>query len=360
MKACSAHLVLEEHRARRAVDRRGVGQRGAAREAGRVRDGRRAAGRAAHRGRVPRQRARGACARSACCRTSARPGSSRELVAAGYRGPIGLRVNPGFGHGHVQACDTGGPSSKHGVWIDDVERRGRRGARGGPPGGAPARARRQRTADRRAVREPAAPGATARRPRCRTFPTSTRGEPRWRHPVLATASPSRSRISAPLARILIESRELFSAARRTRRPRRDRAGPLLRRAGGDVGRARQRRQADAQQREGRRAELHHGRRRVLRPGAPGDVRLVPSHRGARATSSVRWRRFAVAGPLCESGDVFTRDAGELIEPRELPTPRAGRLRPAARRRRLRRGDELELQLARPRAAGVVGRRRAPS
>src|SRR5690606_33396455 len=33
--------------------------------------------------------------------------------------------------------------------------------------------------------------------------------------------------------------------------------------------------------------------------------------------------FAVAGPLCESGDVFTRDAAELIEPRELPTPRPG-------------------------------------
>jgi diaminopimelate decarboxylase len=33
--------------------------------------------------------------------------------------------------------------------------------------------------------------------------------------------------------------------------------------------------------------------------------------------------FAVAGPLCESGDVFTRDAAELIEPRELPAPRPG-------------------------------------
>src|SRR5581483_1849973 len=48
------------------------------------------------------------------------PGQIRDLSAAGHRGAIGLRVNPGFGHGHVQACDTGGPSSKHGVWIDDV------------------------------------------------------------------------------------------------------------------------------------------------------------------------------------------------------------------------------------------------
>ena len=29
-------------------------------------------------------------------------------------------MNPGFGHGHVNACDTGGPSSKHGIWFDDV------------------------------------------------------------------------------------------------------------------------------------------------------------------------------------------------------------------------------------------------
>jgi diaminopimelate decarboxylase len=48
------------------------------------------------------------------------PGMIRELGARGYRGPIALRVNPGFGHGHVQACDTGGPSSKHGVWFEDL------------------------------------------------------------------------------------------------------------------------------------------------------------------------------------------------------------------------------------------------
>ena len=41
------------------------------------------------------------------------PGMIRQLAEAGYRGPIAMRINPGFGHGHVQACDTGGPSSKH-------------------------------------------------------------------------------------------------------------------------------------------------------------------------------------------------------------------------------------------------------
>ncbi|MEK0445297.1 MAG: diaminopimelate decarboxylase [Verrucomicrobiota bacterium] len=49
------------------------------------------------------------------------PGMISELHAAGYRGPISLRVNPGFGHGHVNSCDTGGPSSKHGIWHSDLE-----------------------------------------------------------------------------------------------------------------------------------------------------------------------------------------------------------------------------------------------
>jgi diaminopimelate decarboxylase len=48
------------------------------------------------------------------------PGMLGELQAAGYTGPISLRINPGFGHGHVNTCDTGGPSSKHGIWFSDI------------------------------------------------------------------------------------------------------------------------------------------------------------------------------------------------------------------------------------------------
>ena len=35
--------------------------------------------------------------------------------------------------------------------------------------------------------------------------------------------------------------------------------------------------------------------------------------------------FVVAGPLCESGDVFTRDEHELLDPRALPPPDVGDL-----------------------------------
>ncbi len=36
------------------------------------------------------------------------------------RPAITLRINPGFGHGHSQKTNTGGPSSKHGIWHEDL------------------------------------------------------------------------------------------------------------------------------------------------------------------------------------------------------------------------------------------------
>ncbi|MCA9127868.1 MAG: diaminopimelate decarboxylase [Planctomycetales bacterium] len=34
---------------------------------------------------------------------------------------IALRINPGFGHGHSQKTNTGGPQSKHGVWHEEID-----------------------------------------------------------------------------------------------------------------------------------------------------------------------------------------------------------------------------------------------
>ncbi len=67
--------------------------------------------------------------------------------------------------------------------------------------------------------------------------------------------------------------------------------------------------------------------------------------------------LVVAGPLCESGDVFTRDDAELLVPRDLPLPSRGRSPDDPRRRRLRLRHELELQLDRPRPAALAGTRR---
>lgn len=39
-------------------------------------------------------------------------------VSLGHR--VWLRVNPGFGHGHSQKTNTGGENSKHGIWYSDL------------------------------------------------------------------------------------------------------------------------------------------------------------------------------------------------------------------------------------------------
>jgi diaminopimelate decarboxylase len=51
-------------------------------------------------------------------------GSSDMLVQLGRvaRGhPVWLRLNPGFGHGHNRKTNTGGPSSKHGIWHEELD-----------------------------------------------------------------------------------------------------------------------------------------------------------------------------------------------------------------------------------------------
>ncbi|MBU6384335.1 MAG: diaminopimelate decarboxylase [Pirellula sp.] len=34
---------------------------------------------------------------------------------------VTLRINPGFGHGHSQKTNTGGPQSKHGIWHEEID-----------------------------------------------------------------------------------------------------------------------------------------------------------------------------------------------------------------------------------------------
>lgn len=44
-----------------------------------------------------------------------------QLAEAGVRSNLTLRVNPGFGHGHSRKTNTGGPLSKHGVWHSQIK-----------------------------------------------------------------------------------------------------------------------------------------------------------------------------------------------------------------------------------------------
>jgi diaminopimelate decarboxylase len=52
-------------------------------------------------------------------------GSEDMLEQVGYARsghPVWLRVNPGFGHGHSKKTNTGGESSKHGIWVGNLGR----------------------------------------------------------------------------------------------------------------------------------------------------------------------------------------------------------------------------------------------
>ncbi|HVS65543.1 MAG TPA: diaminopimelate decarboxylase [Thermoanaerobaculia bacterium] len=56
-----------------------------------------------------------------------------QLAAVRTDAEVTLRINPGFGHGHDLKVNTGGPHSKHGIWFEElpaaVERARRAGVR---------------------------------------------------------------------------------------------------------------------------------------------------------------------------------------------------------------------------------------
>ncbi|MDR2594487.1 MAG: diaminopimelate decarboxylase [Fibromonadaceae bacterium] len=43
-----------------------------------------------------------------------------QLHEAGINVPLAIRINPGFGHGHSNKVNTGGELSKHGIWHSDL------------------------------------------------------------------------------------------------------------------------------------------------------------------------------------------------------------------------------------------------
>jgi diaminopimelate decarboxylase len=49
------------------------------------------------------------------------PDMLMQLHDAKINVPIAIRINPGFGHGHSQKVNTGGEFSKHGIWHGDLE-----------------------------------------------------------------------------------------------------------------------------------------------------------------------------------------------------------------------------------------------
>jgi diaminopimelate decarboxylase len=251
------------------------------------------------------------------------PAMIEELHAAGYRGPIGLRLNPGFGHGHVHACDTGGPSSKHGIWHEDAEQARAAAERAGFPvvllhvhvGSGPEieefdhnmerlidffAARIANYPDIEAVNlgggipHPYRPGVA-----------DVDLQPLAR--ILQRAHATLSERSGRHVRIEIEPGRYFVAP----------CGALVTRVT-DVKATRTNEKGEGN----RFVMVDAGFCDLVRPAMYGSYHHITVH-GVDATATSE--PLVVAGPLCESGDVFTRDASELLDPRLLPTPRRGDL-----------------------------------
>jgi diaminopimelate decarboxylase len=252
-------------------------------------------------------------------------GQIGQLVAAGYRGPISLRANPGFGHGHVQSCDTGGPSSKHGIWHQDPifsDARTQAAAAGlkivtlhahigtGPD---------PREFDRNARKLvdffagilPVFPDVEAvnfgggiphpYRPGREPYDLN------WLKPVLTDAVARFAAVCKRPIRVEIEPGRYPVAG----------MGILVSRVH-DV-KATQ----DNDKGKGNRfVMVDAGFCDLVRPamyGAYHHISILGKGAGRAPEPLV------VAGPLCESGDVFTRDEHELLDPRLLPRPEPGDL-----------------------------------
>ncbi len=251
------------------------------------------------------------------------PAMITELHDAGYRGPIGLRLNPGFGHGHVRECDTGGPSSKHGIWYRDVERTRAAAASAGFPivllhahiGSGPQIEEFNRNMgllvdfftgmlddypDLEAVNfgggipHPYRPDA----PRVDLAPLGA---------LLSEAQRSLSSRAGRSIRVEIEPGRFFIAP----------SAVLVARVH-DV-----KETSENEKGPGYRfAMVDAGFTDLVRPAMYGSYHHISVH--GRATADPT-ESFIVAGPLCESGDVFTRDAREFLEPRQLPHLASGDL-----------------------------------
>ena len=244
------------------------------------------------------------------------PAMVRQLAAAGYRGPIALRLNPGFGHGHVQGCDTGGPSSKHGLWPDEAlaaaaqaEREGMTVALlhahvGSGPTTQEFQANMQLLVDFFADCLPAYPHADA---------VSLGG---------GLPFPYRPEAEAidlePFGHLLRESRARFSrqAGREVRveiEPGRYFVAPVA---------AVVTRVTDVKRtRDNARGPGHTfvmvdaGFCDLVRPAMYGSFHRISVW---EAAADAALEPVVLSGPLCESGDVFTRDDAELLQPRALP------------------------------------------
>ncbi|KOF52096.1 diaminopimelate decarboxylase [Achromobacter sp. DMS1] len=247
-------------------------------------------------------------------------GSLDMLERVGIQSPghrVWLRINPGFGHGHSNKTNTGGPQSKHGIWIGDTGRAldivRRHGLKlvgihmhigSGVDYGHLSQvcdAMVQTVAGLGHDIEAISAGGGLSIP-------YREGEPRidTAH-YFAQWDAARKRIEAQLGhavRLEIEPGRFLVAE----------AGVLVAEVHALSGRP------------GRDfALVDAGFNDLMRPAMYGSHHRIEVHARGDAALDGALAPLTVAGPLCESGDVFTQDAGGVVSEQALPRPRVGDL-----------------------------------
>ncbi|KNE75161.1 diaminopimelate decarboxylase (plasmid) [Candidatus Burkholderia crenata] len=248
-------------------------------------------------------------------------GSLDMLARVGEHSPghrVWLRTNPGFGHGHSNKTNTGGPFSKHGIWIGDVPRAIEIGCQyglklvgihmhigsgvdyGHLSSVCDAMVELVTSLDHDIEAISAGGGLSV---------PYRDGEPRVdvEH-YFSQWDAARKRIEQHLGhpvRIEIEPGRFLVAE----------AGTLV-----------------SQVQAINRRPMHDfllidaGFNDLMRPAMYGSYHGVTVHAPDGSTPDGRpLADLAIAGPLCESGDVFTQDAGGIVTHRQLPQPRIGDL-----------------------------------
>lgn len=251
------------------------------------------------------------------------PDMVEQIAAAELKVPVVARVNPGFGHGHSRKVSTGGPYSKHGIWHEQLPGVVQRAAelRVGLIGihmhigsgtdfhhlakvaDAILSATRQLGTKTRIV---SAGGGLPIPYRPEDMPIDvTRYTELW----IATKAKIEQELGLPIhlevepGRYLVaESGVLITTVRSVK----ESGGVLyyLVDAGFDT---------------------------LVRPamyGAYHPISVIPKvapQKDGSNPEATNTMRVVVAGPLCESGDVFTQGDGGVVEERELPEAKVGDL-----------------------------------
>ena len=243
-------------------------------------------------------------------------GSPDMIDQYGERAPgreITLRVNPGFGHGHSLKTNTGGENSKHGIWHEDLEECLRRAERRSlRVSGIHAHIGSGADLEHLALVSHAVESFARRAGPAVTMISAGGGLPVPYHPddpVIGLAGyfriwdASRKRLEDDFGhavRLEIEPGRYLVAE----------SGYLVT-------------EIHAVKRAGKNTfyMVDAGFNNLARPvlyGAYHPMSIVPSEGGARPEMEV-----VVGGPLCESGDLFTQEAGGYVRTQRLPEAKVG-------------------------------------